>query len=265
LKYALVRPPGASFVDAISSRRLPIDAMLAQAQHAEYCQALAAAGVTVEVLSPDERYPDSCFMQDPAVVIREQAIICRMGAPSRRGEEEAVAEALSGLFPARQPRGTSLARIVAPGTLEGGDVLVLPDKVLVGLTARTNQAGIAQLIVALSGLTPLLPVYSIPIKETLHLLSAVTYIGRGTLIAVEAYAGHPLFAGLDIIVAPPEEAYAVNALGLGESVVVPAGYPHVAALLHARGFNVLPVSVSEFAKADGGVTCLSFVWEEADK
>lgn len=249
-------------MDAISSRRLPIDVALAQAQHAEYCQALAAAGVTVEMLPPDERHPDSCFVQDPAVVIRDQAIICRMGAPSRRGEEEAVAEALSGRFPPRGLRGTSLARIVAPGTLEGGDVLVLPDKVLVGLTARTNQAGIAQFIVALSALTPLLPIYSIRVNETLHLLSAVTYIGHGTLLAVDAYADHPMFAGLDVIVAPPEEAYAVNALGLGKSVVVPAGYPHIAALLRARGFEVLPVPVSEFAKADGGVTCLSLVWGE---
>jgi len=267
LRHALVRPPGASFARAISSRNLPIDVGLAQAQHNEYCEALEAAGVIVEPLPADERYPDSCFMQDPAMVIGGRGIICRMGATSRRGEEEAVAGALAGRFP--------LTHIIPPGTLEGGDVMVLPDKILVGRTARTNQAGIAQLVVvlsegalsegALSGAAPgdaPAPLYSVPVSDYLHLLSAATTIGRGTLIAVEAYAGHPHFAGLDVIIAPPEEVYAVNALGLGESVIAPAGYPRVAAALRARGFNVLPVPVIEFAKADGGVTCLSLVWEE---
>jgi dimethylargininase len=257
LRHALVRPPGESFARAITTQNLPIDVRLAQAQHKEYCAALAAAGVTVAALPADERYPDGCFMQDPAVVIRRRAIVCRMAASSRQGEEDAVAEALVERFP--------LARIVPPGTLEGGDVMVLPDRILVGRTARTNQAGIAQLVVALSeapdGEAPA-PVYSVPVNDYLHLLSAATYIGRDTLLAVQAYAGHPHFAGLDVIVAPPEEAYAVNALGLGESVVVPAGYPRVAAMLRDRGFEVLPVPVSEFAKADGGVTCLSLVWEE---
>jgi len=257
VRRALVRPPGDSFARAISSRNLTIDVRLAQAQHKEYCEALAAADVTVEVLPADERYPDSCFMQDPAMVIGGRGIICRMGATSRRGEEEAVAEALAGRFP--------LTRIVPPGTLEGGDVMVLPDKILVGRTARTNHAGVAQLVVALSEAPPgeaPLPVYSVPVNDYLHLLSAATSVGRNTLIAVEAYAGHPHFTGLDVIVAPPEEAYAVNVLGLGESVIVPAGYPRVAAALRERGFDVLPVPVSEFAKADGGVTCLALVWGE---
>jgi dimethylargininase len=256
LRRALVRPPGASFAQAISSRNLPIDAGQARAQHAEYCQALAAAGVTVEALPADERYPDSCFMQDPALVLRGRAIIGRMAAPSRQGEEDAVARVLAGRLP--------LTRIVPPGTLEGGDVLVLPNRIVVGRTARTNQAGIAQLVVALAEAEdPMTPVYSVPVDDYLHLLSAATYAGQDTLLAVEVYAGHPHFAGLDVIIAPPEEAYAVNALGLGESVIVPAGYPRVASLLRARGFTVLTVPVSEFAKADGGVTCLAMVWEES--
>jgi dimethylargininase len=257
LRHALVRPPGASFTRAISSQNLPIDVELAQMQHAEYCAALAAAGVLVEALPADEHFPDSCFMQDPAVVIAGRGIICRMGAAGRQGEEEAVAGALAGRFP--------LTRIMPPATLEGGDVMVLPDKILVGRTARTNHAGVAQLVVALSDAAPgeaPVPVYSVPVNDYLHLLSAATPVGRNTLVAVEAYAGHPHFVGMDVIVAPAEEAYAVNVLGLGESVIVPAGYPRVAAALRARGFTVLPVPVSEFAKADGGVTCLALVWGE---
>jgi dimethylargininase len=246
---AVVRPPGASFIRAISTSRAPIDVTLARAQHAEYCQALAAAGLAVEVLPPDERYPDGCFMEDPAVVIAGYAVVGRMGALSRRGEEDALAELLAARLPT--------TRIVEPGTLEGGDVIHLPDRVLVGRTARTNRAGIAQLVVALA-LTGL-PVLEVPVDDFLHLQTAATYVGRGILLALDAYAGHPAFAGLDVLIVPPEEAYAANTLGIGDYAIVPAGYPRVDAMLRAAGFTVLPVPVSEFAKADGGVTCLSLV------
>lgn len=251
ITHALVRPPGASFARAISSSQVAIDVTLAQAQHAEYRQALAAAGVQVEVLPPDERFPDSCFMQDPAMVIRDRAIINRPGAASRQGEEEALVEPLAARFPT--------ARIVAPGTLEGGDVMVLPDRVLVGRSGRTNRAGIAQLVVALSGV-PDLPVLEVPIADYLHLLSAATYIGNNTVLAAADFADHPIFAGLRVLRVPMAEAYAVNVLALGDRAIVPAGYPQVAALLQSHGFDLLPVPVSEFAKADGGVTCLSLTW-----
>jgi dimethylargininase len=249
--HALVRPPGASFSRAISSSRARIDVTLARAQHTEYCQALQAAGLALDVLPPDERYPDSCFMQDPALVIDGQGIVCRLGASSRQGEEVTVAVALA-------ERGLPLSRIEAPGTLEGGDVLILPDRVLVGQTARSNPEGIIQLatIVEPHGIG----VFSIPVPGHLHLLSAATYVGRGTLLALEEYADHPAFAGLNVVRVGPADSYAVNALACGASIVVPAGHPHVEQALVARGFTAIPVPTSEFAKADGGVTCLSLLW-----
>ncbi len=259
ITHAIVRPPGASFVRAISSSGAAIDVTLARAQHAEYHQALAAAGVAVETLPPDERFPDGCFMQDPALVIDGRAIIARPGAASRRGEEAAAAEVLAGRFP--------LARIVAPGTLEGGEVLVLPDRIVVGRSGRTNRAGIAQLAVALSAPDPKgvqtasgLPVLEAPVDGYLHLLSAVTYLGEGRLLAVEGFATPPALAGFDVLRVPADEAYACNALGIGDKVILPAGYPQTAALLRAHGFEVLSVPTTEFAKADGGVTCLALVW-----
>ncbi len=258
--HALVRPPGASFARALSSAAAVIDVALAQAQHAEYRQALAAAGLTIEILPADERYPDGCFVEDAAVIAGGMAIICRPGAASRRGEEATVAAFLAGRFP--------LARIVPPGTLEGGDVIVAPDRVLVGRSARTNAAGIAQLAVALadpkgfrnpSGLASL-PVHAVPVTGYLHLKTAATYIGHNTVLAIAAYADHPAFAGLDALVAPPAEAYAADALTVGDTIILPAGYPRTTSMLRARGFIVLPVSVSEFAKANGGVTCLSLIW-----
>ena len=94
----------------------------------------------------------------------------------------------------------------------------------------------------------------------LHLLSAATYLGENTVLAAEDYAAHPLFAGMRVLRVPPAEVYAVNTLAVGDRVIVPAGYPQVAALLRSYGFTLLPVPVSEFAKADGGVTCLALVW-----
>ena len=264
ISHALVRPPGASFAQAISSSHAMIDVALAQAQHAEYRQALVAAGIQVEVLPPDERYPDSCFMQDPAMVIRDRAIINRPGAASRRGEEEALVELLASRFPT--------THIVAPGTLEGGDVMVLPDRVLVGRSGRTNRAGIAQLAVALSDLTsdltglanlsglPGLPVFEVPVAGYLHLLSAVTHLGDGTLLAVEDFFLPPALAGFPALRVPTDEGYACNALGIGDKVILPASYPKTAATLKAHGYDVLLVPTTEFAKADGGVTCLALVW-----
>ena len=257
ISHALVRPPGASFAQAISSSQAVIDVALAQAQHAEYRQALAEAGVTVEVLPPDERYPDSCFMQDPAMVIAGRAIINRPGAASRRGEEEALVELLASRFPT--------TRIVPPGTLEGGDVLILPDRVVVGRSDRTNRAGIAQLVVALADLTGLanlsgLPVLEAPVAGYLHLLSAVTHLGDGTLLSVEDFVLPPALAGFPVLRVPADEGYACNALGIGDKVILPAGYPKTAAMLKAHGYEVLLVPTTEFAKADGGVTCLALVW-----
>ncbi len=213
LTHAITRPPGLSFAQAISSTRTPPDPFLARAEHAEYLQALAAAGLEVEVLLPDERFPDSCFVQDPALIIDGQAIITRMGAPTRRGEEESLGQALEGRFP------LPLALIEAPGTLEGGDVLILPDRVVVGQSERTNKEGIAQLrdILATRGV----PVTGVPLggylPGYLHLLSAVSYLGHGVMLAAgEDLTAHPALRGrgFEVITAPPEELYAVNTLAI---------------------------------------------------
>ena len=247
--HALVRPPGDSFASAISSTAAQIDVELAQRQHQAYREALNQAGVAVEVLPPDERYPDSCFMQDPALVIGGKAIIARPGAASRLGEEALVAPLLRTRF--------ETVELTPPATLEGGDVLVLPDHVYVGRSSRTNAAGVEQLRAALAPM----PVDVIPVCGLLHLLSGVTYLGRQTLLAVDALAGSPEFAGMKVLVVPGEEAYACNVLALGDWVIAPAGYDKTISLLEANGFRVLPVPVSEFTKADGGVTCLSLLFE----
>jgi dimethylargininase len=249
---ALVRPPGDSFARALSSQvpQPSLDPGLARKQHAEYRAALREAGAQVVELPADEEHPDACFVQDTAVIVGNLAFLARFGVESRQGEQEAVREVLQG-----QRR---LVDIEAPAWLEGGDVLVIGSRVFVGLSARTNRAGFAQMrdVLELEGAT----VEAVPVSRGLHLLSGCTYLGEGVLVAVEEYAGLPWMAGLDLICVPPGEAAAANALALGRYVILPTGFSRTASAVRGRGFEVLPIPLSEFAKADGGPTCLSLIF-----
>lgn len=248
--YALVRPPGASFANALAVHPQPIDVTLAQKQHAGYVDALRTAGVQVEMLPPSEAFPDSCFMQDPAMVVGGAAILNRMGAQSRRGETTLVADWLRRHFDTQE--------ITAPGTLEGGDVLNAGDRLLVGETERTNREGIAQLRAMVEPLG--LEIAAVSVRDYLHLLTVVTYIGRGFVAVLESFANHSALRGFEKVIVPEGEAYAANALGIGQRVILPAGFPVTEERLRERGFEPLPVLMSEFYKADGGVSCLSLVW-----
>jgi dimethylargininase len=249
---ALVRPPGDSFAEALSRQvpRPPIDPGLAKTQHAEYLAALREASVEVVELPPDEDHPDACFVQDTAVVVGDLAFIARFGADSRQGEEEAIRDVLQ--------RHKRLIEIEAPGRLEGRDVLVIGSRVYVGLSALTNRAAFFQLRdrLELEGAS----VEPVAVSRGLHLLTGCTYLGKGVLLAIEDYTGVPSLASLELISVPPDEAPAANALTLGEQVILPEGFPRTANLVRDHGFEVLPVSLSEFTKADGGPTCLSLLY-----
>jgi dimethylargininase len=247
--HALVRPPGDEFAQALSEQipRPSIDTSLARAQHVEYCAALRTAGLHLVELPADDPHPDACFVQDTAVIWGGVAVIARFGAESREGEQDATRHALQGVL--------RISEVRPPGTLEGGDVLIIGSRLFVGLSARTNRSGMAQLreVLELEGAT----VEALDVPEGLHLLTGCTYLGHGILLATDTYAHLPAFAGLEIIHVPSWEAPAANALAIGEHVILPVGYPRIAVAIRERGFEVLSVPLSEFAKADGGATCLS--------
>jgi len=188
----------------------------------------------------------------------EGIVLAWPAEPARQGEVAAIRSHL--------PLDRPWVEIGPPGTLEWGDVLRIDATFYVGQSARTNGAGTEQLRQTLEPWG--YAVEALPVPHGLHLLSGVNYLGpapsapdgRGVLVTWPAYAGLPQFAGLDIVVVPEHEAPAANCLAIGESVIVPAGYPQTGAALWHRGFRVLSVAVDEFAKADGGVTCLSIVW-----
>ena len=234
--------------------REPIDVGLARRQHAAYEALLEELGCEVEHLPEEGELPDSVFVEDAAVVVDELAVITRPGAESRRGETVSVEAALA--------RHRPLARIEAPATLDGGDVLRLGRRLYVGLSARTNREGVEQLAALLAPFG--YAVEGVPLDGCLHLKTAVTEVADGTLVINPAWIDRGAFAAYEQVEVDADEPFAANALritgvGDGDTVVLPAAFPRTAERLAARGLQVRTLDVSEIAKAEGGLTCCSIL------
>jgi dimethylargininase len=251
---AIVRTPAATLTEGISTAGLgKPDYALALKQHKAYIEALRACKVEVFVLDADPAYPDSCFVEDTAVLAERVAVIDNPGAPSRKGEEHKVEAALRRFYPEDQ-----IEHITSPGTLEGGDVLRVGDYFYVGLSERTNRAGAQQLLAHLrkhgyDGCT-------LEVNESLHLKSGVAYLENNRLLVAGEWIDHPAFAEFEKIVIHPDEAYAANSLWVNKTVLIPAGYPAMKRKLQEAGMNILEVDTSEYRKLDGGLSCLSLRW-----
>ncbi|MFH1501666.1 MAG: dimethylargininase [Candidatus Eisenbacteria bacterium] len=237
--------------------REPIDADVAAVQHREYEERLSESGCTMLRLPALPGFPDAVFVEDTAVVLPELAVLARPGADSRRGEVESIAAALD----SRRP----LVRIEVPGTLDGGDVLVVGRSVYVGLSSRTNGEGARQLSAALDPLG--YAVHGVAIEGCLHLKSAVGLVAPNTLLVNAGWVDVGRFVGMRFIEVAPEEPDAAGALLLGETVLYPERFGRTRDRLERAGIQVSVVCLSELAKAEGGVTCCSLVFDvesEAD-
>lgn len=251
-KNILVRTPGRSIVHGITSAPelgTP-DYDNALAQHAAYIEALKSCGCEVEVLPPLEDFPDSCFVEDVAVLTPNVAIVTRPGAPTRQRESEVITETLKKYYPEDK-----IKSIKSPGTLEGGDVMMVGNTFYVGASARTNEEGIRQFLDILNeagheGVV-------VPLKEVLHLKTGVNYIEEGHLLVSGEFVDQPLFKNFTCHPIPQGEDYAANCIWVNDRVIVPKGYPKTRALVESLGFPVLTVDTSEFRKIDGGLSCLS--------
>jgi len=250
---ALTRAPSVSLArcELTHLERTPIDVARARAQHLAYERCLARLGCTLLRLPEEPDLPDAVFVEDAAVVLDELAVITRPGAPSRRAELDAVATALA-------PHRTRFT-IEAPGTLDGGDVLVAGRRVFAGLTARTNAAGVDQLRLALGPLG--YDVVAVRVDGCLHLKTAVTEVAPGVVLLNPAWIDCSAFAAFEQIEVHPEEPFAANALRVGPALVYPAAHERTRARLEARGLDVRLVPADELAKAEGGVTCCSLIFE----
>jgi dimethylargininase len=263
----VVRPPGSAFVKAISAHpdRRHIDVARARSQHAAFCAALEGAGVRLLRLPEEPDLPDATFVSDTLVALPPLIpgrpavlVVARPAVASRRPEVESVVAAAMPHLAA----DVVVARVEAPGTLEGGDVIVFGDRVAIGLSARTNSAGAAVLANAarVAGYRPFL----CPVQDRLHLATAVTPVGPDTLIgtaagfaSLDAAEGDPAPQGeIRRLFLPDEALPAANVLWITGHAFLAAGYPVARRLLADEGLAVHELELGQFGLADGGPTCL---------
>jgi dimethylargininase len=236
------------------------DMELAARQHAAYCEALSSCGVDVILLGAVERYPDSTFVEDVAVIAGSHAVITRPGHPSRLGEIELIEPALTRLLTVDR-NDPDLARVLRvdwiepPGRIDGGDVLEIDDRILVGLSERTDADGARQLCTLFE--QDGFRCGTVPIARSLHLKSDVSYLGNGILLANTTLAGLDEFSGLDVITVAPGEEYCANSIEVNGQILFPSGFPVTLEKLKKRGLEIIELDMSEFQKMDGGLSCLS--------
>jgi dimethylargininase len=246
---ALVREPGDTYTSCLSShpQHHTVDLTKARAQHARYCEVLSELGLEVIRVPRDDHHADACFVEDNAVVYGGKALICRMAKESRRGEQPGVALALE--------EYVQIKWAVAPAIIEGGDVVQLDDRLISGITERTTLEGVAQLRDWLG-----VRVDTIDDPEIMHLKSYVTSLGGGSVVATKKYSSHPALDGLDVLVIPEGEEYAADTLTVGDTVLMPVGYPSSHEMVREAGYEVIPMDVGEIEKCDGALTCLSILF-----
>ncbi|AXH36678.1 dimethylarginine dimethylaminohydrolase [Humibacter sp. BT305] len=247
-QYALVRRPAASLDQGVVTHieRTPVDVELAGRQWEAYVAALTGAGWEPVEVDPDDDLPDSVFVEDTVVMFGPLAVLTNPGTESRTAEVDAVEQTVLGL-------SLETARIEAPGTLDGGDVLKIGRTVFVGRGGRTNADGIRQLrkILAPRGYS----VVAVPMTKALHLKSAVTALPDGTVIGYRPVVDDPFV--FDRFLEMPEEGGAHVVILSDDTVLMASSAPESARIIEGLGYRVISVDISEFEKLEGCVTCLS--------
>ncbi|MCP4148771.1 MAG: N(G),N(G)-dimethylarginine dimethylaminohydrolase [bacterium] len=250
-KYAIVRRPGHSISEGITSAKLgqPVYQQ-ALKQHDMYIKALEKCEVKVTVLEAEEKYPDSVFVEDTAVLANRCVIITNPGARTRQGEETTIKDILKNFYSFE-----SILSIKAPGTIEGGDVMRVGNHFYVGLSARTNEAGFQQFEKNLKqfGYTASI----VQMKEFLHLKTGLSYLEDNNLLIAGEFIGSPEFEAFNQIPIDKSEEYSANCIRVNNYVLLPLGYPKTKKAVKKAGYNIIEVDVSEFRKLDGGLSCLS--------
>ncbi|MCT8330985.1 dimethylarginine dimethylaminohydrolase family protein [Albidovulum sediminis] len=247
---AITRRPGESVTHglrAVDTGAPDLGLMLKH--HADYVAALRAAGAEVVELPPLEPFPDALFVEDTALCLPEGAVLMRPGAPSRAGEVAEMAPVIRGLF-------AEVREIRGPGTIEGGDILFTPREVLVGQSARTNAAGIAELRAILADWGRSLREIRVP-DGVLHFKTDCSLLDGQTILATGRLAQSGCFDGYRVILTAPGEEAAANAIRYNDVVLMAAGFPETAESLRKAGYRVQEIGNSECAKLDGGMSCLS--------
>lgn len=249
--HAIARRPSASILRglrAVDTGAPSLEVMLQH--HADYVAALASTGALVIELDPLEAFPDSVFVEDTALCLPEGAVIMRPGAPTRLGEAMEMAPHLAALY------GEVLQVSQADSFIEGGDILTTEREILIGRSARTNGAGIAELQRLVTGWGhKVREVFTPP--GVLHFKTDCSLLDAETILSTERLAASGCFDGYRVIHTAAGEEACANAIRFNDLVLLPAGFPRTHAALISAGFQVREIGNSECAKLDGGMSCLS--------
>ena len=248
--HALAKRPSPKVADGIRAEDTGTpDFERFTAHHGAYLDALADAGVVVDVLEGDDAFPDSVFIEDTALCLPEGVVIMRPGAPSRLGETETIRHALGKYY-------SQVAEIAAPAFIEGGDILVTDSEVLVGLSDRTTAEGYDQLASILNGWDYETRMLQTP-EGVLHFKTDCGLVDEETILATGRLAASGCFDGYRVIEVPGGEEPAANAICVNGTVLLADGFPRTADLLASFGYRVKTLANSEAAKLDGGLSCMS--------
>jgi dimethylargininase len=253
---AIVRVPSHSVVSGLraDNRGDPTyDGVLRE--HQAYVAVLQSIGVTVTTLPALDQFPDSIFVEDPALVFPEAAILLRPGARTRFGEVAEIAPALRGLF-------ETVHGLPAPGFADGGDILVTPDNVMIGLSARTDETGGNALAEILRGMGRKAELVRTP-PGVLHFKSDCSLLDEETVFSTKRLAASGVFLGMKVLHVPDGEEAAANALRINDAVLVSNAFPGTITLLEKHGYSVQPMMTDEISKIDAGLSCMSLRWWQA--
>jgi dimethylargininase len=250
--HAIVRKPGRSMIKGLTRANFGIpDYYDAIDQHKVYVSALRECGLAVRELEADERFPDSTFVEDTALLTPQCAIITNPGVLSRRREVMGIKRVVREYY-------SDVEEIVSPGTVEAGDIMMVGDYYYIGLSERTNLHGAKQTIRILTkyGMSGAV----IKLEKMLHLKTGLSYLENNNLLVCGEFLSNPEFRKFNIIEVSEEESYAANCVCVNDKVLVPKGYPETKGKIIQAGYQVIEVDTSEFRKLDGGLSCLSLRW-----
>jgi len=248
-KHAIVRQLPDSYPSCVSTHSFhhSLNITLAKEQRKKYIKVLQELGLEVIILPSLETFPDCCFVEDTAILYKSKAIITRMGAPSRRGESDTIEDILGQYF--------KLSKITEPGTIEGGDVLHIPNRLVSGLSQRTNEQGIKQASDFFQ-----VPIDTIVDPAIIHLKSYISYLDDQTILVSQTYAEEGCLSEFEKIIVPQDEIYAANVLSINDTIIIPDKFPKTEQLLREKDFDISIFDTTEFAKCNGALTCLSLLF-----
>lgn len=249
---AIVRQPAPNFGTGLTTAQLGVpDYAKACRQHGAYRRALEHSGLTLTRLEPDERYPDSTFVEDTAVLVDGSAVLTRPGAPSRAGEVASVAKVLARFL-------SDIHTIQEPGALDGGDVCEAGNQYFIGISERTNETAAVQLKSILASFGYGCSFVDIRgVNDLLHLKSGLAYLGDNRLAVVDSIAERIEFSEYELVKVNPGEEYAANCVRINDHILIAKGYPRFAATVSGLGYQTIQLEMTEFQKMDGGLSCLS--------